>query len=76
MNTTQLPFLVEGILIVTAGIFGALLGSAGKPYGKVKLVIHLFGNLRKHQTNMTIGCAILNMESKVLLARRCLVLRF
>jgi hypothetical protein len=42
MNTTQLPFLVEGILILTAMIFGILLGRAGKPYGKVKLVIHLF----------------------------------
>ncbi len=42
MNATQLPFLVEGILMLTAGIFGVLLDRAGKPYGKVKLVIHLF----------------------------------
>jgi hypothetical protein len=42
MNNTQLPFLVEGILMVTAGTFGILLGRAGKPYGKVKLVVHLF----------------------------------
>ncbi len=42
MNTAQLPFLVEGILMLTAGIFGILLDRAGKPYGKVKLVIHLF----------------------------------
>jgi hypothetical protein len=42
MNTTQLPFLVEGILMLTAGIFGIMLGRAGKPYGKVKLVVHLF----------------------------------
>ena len=42
MNTTQLPFLVEGLLILTAMIFGVLLDRAGKPYGKVKLVIHLF----------------------------------
>jgi CHASE2 domain-containing sensor protein len=42
MNTTQLPFLAEGILILTAGIFGILLRRKGKPYGKVKLVVHLF----------------------------------
>ena len=42
MNATQLPFLVEGVLMVTAGIFGILLHRAGKPYGKVKLVAHLF----------------------------------
>jgi hypothetical protein len=42
MNGTQLPFLVEGILLVTAGIFGILLDRAGKPYGRVKLVVHLF----------------------------------
>jgi hypothetical protein len=41
MNTTQLPFLVEGILILASMIFGILLHRAGKPYGKVKLVIHL-----------------------------------
>ncbi len=42
MNSTQLPFLVEGILILIAGIFGILLHRSGKPYGKVKLVVHLF----------------------------------
>ncbi len=42
MNSTQLPFLVEGILILAGMIFGILLDRAGKPYGKVKLVIHLF----------------------------------
>ncbi len=42
MNNTQLPFLAEGILMITAMIFGLLLHRAGKPYGKVKLVIHLF----------------------------------
>ncbi len=42
MNATQIPFLGEGILILTAGIFGILLDRAGKPYGKVKLVVHLF----------------------------------
>jgi hypothetical protein len=41
MNTTQFSFLGEGILILATMIFGALLGRAGKPYGKVKLVIHL-----------------------------------
>lgn len=33
MNATQLPFLVEGILILACMIFGILLGRAGKPYG-------------------------------------------
>jgi hypothetical protein len=42
MNPTQSPFVAEGILILTAGIFGILLDRAKKPYGKVKLVIHLF----------------------------------
>lgn len=42
MNTTQLPFLVEGILILASMIFGILLHRAGKPYNKVKLAIHLF----------------------------------
>ncbi len=42
MNSTQLPFLVEGILILAGMIFGILLDRAGKPYGKAKLVIHLF----------------------------------
>lgn len=42
MNTTQLPFLVEGILLLIAGTFGLLLRRKGKPYGKVKLVVHLF----------------------------------
>jgi hypothetical protein len=42
MNTIQLPFLVEGIIILAAMLFGVLLDRAGKPYGKVKLVIHLF----------------------------------
>jgi hypothetical protein len=41
MNT-QLPFLVEGVLILAAMTFGILLDRKGKPYGKVKLVIHLF----------------------------------
>lgn len=42
MNATQLPFLAEGILILANMIFGILLARAGRPYGKVKLVIHLF----------------------------------
>ena len=42
MNTTQVPFLAEGVLIIIAGIFGILLGRAGKPYGKLKLTFHLF----------------------------------
>ncbi len=42
MNPAQLPFLVEGILLLTAMVFGLLLHIGGKPYGKVKLAIHLF----------------------------------
>ena len=42
MNNVQLPFLVEGILILAAALFGFLLRAKGKPYGKVKVVIHLF----------------------------------
>ena len=42
MNTTQLPFLVEGILTLAAMVFGILLSRKEKPYGKVKMVIHLF----------------------------------
>lgn len=33
MNTTQISFLGEGILILACLIFGILLGRAGKPYG-------------------------------------------
>ena len=42
MNAAQLPFLVEGILVLACIIPGILLVRAGKPYGKAKLVIHLF----------------------------------
>ena len=42
MNPVQLPFLVEGIILLTAAVFGLLLYRSGKPYGKVKLVVHLF----------------------------------
>jgi hypothetical protein len=42
MSPAQLPFLVEGILILVAMTFGILLSRKGKPYGKVQLVVHLF----------------------------------
>lgn len=42
MNPTQLPFLAEGILILAAMVFGILLHRGGKPFGKVKLVFHVF----------------------------------
>ena len=42
MNQTQIPFLVEALLILVAMVLGILIKSAGKPYGKVKLGIHLF----------------------------------
>jgi len=42
LNATQLPYLAEGILILASMTLGFLLRRAGKPYGKVKLIIHLF----------------------------------
>ena len=42
MNATQLPFLVEGILLLVAMVLGGFLGRKAKPYGKVKLSFHLF----------------------------------
>jgi hypothetical protein len=42
MNAMQLSFLVEGLLILAAGILGGFLGKKGQPYGKVKLAFHLF----------------------------------
>ena len=42
MNPTQLPFLVEGILVLVTILLGFFLGKKGKPYGKVKLGFHLF----------------------------------
>jgi|GEM_PF-1527076 hypothetical protein len=63
MNTTQLPFLVEAILMLTAGIFGILLHKAGKPYGKVKLVVHLFFVLWFSVGFGFIAYAILTMSS-------------
>ncbi len=42
MNAALEPFIVEGILILASAIFGVLLEKKGKPYGKVKLIFHLF----------------------------------
>ncbi len=42
MNGALAPFIVEGILIIAGAIFGFLLEKKGKPYGKVKLIFHLF----------------------------------
>jgi p-aminobenzoyl-glutamate transporter AbgT len=42
MNATQLPFLVEGLIIVAAGIFGWFIRRAKKPYRAWKVVVHLF----------------------------------
>lgn len=42
MNMTQLPFVVEGILILAAMLLGGWLGRKGRPYGKVKLGFHIF----------------------------------
>jgi hypothetical protein len=42
MNVALAPFIVEGVLIIVCAVFGILLGRVGRPYGKIKLVIHLF----------------------------------
>lgn len=42
MNAIQLPFFVEAVLIGICALFGILLGRTGKPYGKIKLALHLF----------------------------------
>jgi hypothetical protein len=42
MNATQLPFLVEGILILATMGLGVLVKAKAKPYGKVRLGFHLF----------------------------------
>ena len=42
MNSIQLPFLVEAILVAVTMLLGFLLRKAGKPYGKLKLVAHIF----------------------------------
>jgi hypothetical protein len=42
VSTAQAPFLVAAVLTGLASIFGILVGKGGKPYGKVKLLVHLF----------------------------------
>jgi len=42
MTQVQAPFLVEAILISLCMTVGFFLSRKGKPYGKVKLVVHLF----------------------------------
>lgn len=42
MNLALAPFIVEGTLVVFAGLFGFLLRRSGRPLGKVKLGFHLF----------------------------------
>jgi hypothetical protein len=42
MNVALAPFIVEGLIILAAALFGFLLGKKGKPYGKVRLIFHLF----------------------------------
>jgi hypothetical protein len=42
MNPTQLPFLVEGVLILVAMGLGAWIRATAKPYGKVRLGFHIF----------------------------------
>lgn len=42
MIATLAPYIVEGIIILACAVFGFLLEKKGKPYGKVKLIVHLF----------------------------------
>ena len=42
MNATQLPFVVEAVLILVAMVLGGLLGRKPRPYGKVKVSFHIF----------------------------------
>ena len=42
MNVASAPFIVEGILALICAGIGLPLWKAGRPYGKAKLVIHLF----------------------------------
>ena len=42
MNAVQVPLVVEAILILVTMTLGTLLGRMKKPYGKVKLPLHLF----------------------------------
>ena len=42
MIATLAPYIVEGIIILACAVFGFLLEKKGKPYGKVKLISHLF----------------------------------
>ena len=42
MNAAQLPFLVEGLIILAAGAVGWFIRRAKKPYRAWKVVVHLF----------------------------------
>jgi hypothetical protein len=42
VSPAQAPFLVAAVLTGLAAIFGILVGKGGKPYGNVRLLIHLF----------------------------------
>lgn len=42
MSQVQAPFLVEAILLLICGVVGYFLSRKGKPYGIVKLVVHIF----------------------------------
>ncbi|MDA8409283.1 MAG: hypothetical protein M0001_02705 [Treponema sp.] len=42
MNIALAPFIVEGILALICAVIGLLLWKARKPYGKVRIIIHVF----------------------------------
>jgi hypothetical protein len=42
MNATQLPFLVEALIILAAAGFGWFIRRAKRPYRAWKVVVHLF----------------------------------
>lgn len=42
MSQVQIPFLVEAILIAICIVVGLFLSKKGKPYGLVKLIVHIF----------------------------------
>jgi fucose 4-O-acetylase-like acetyltransferase len=42
MNATQLPFLVEALIILAAAAFGWFIRRAKKPYRAWKVTVHLF----------------------------------
>ena len=42
MNPALAPLIVEGLLSIVAAAVGVFVGKKGKPYGRVKLAVHVF----------------------------------